>query len=86
MLYPIPLQIGFANGEKTINFFTTQTSEDGVHFVSHGSAQNTGMNSGTERFTFFDSPVTARFVKLIFYGNTRDDSYKLTDLKVIGSN
>ena len=66
MLYPIPLQIGFANGEKTINFFTTQTSEDGVHFISHGSVQNTGMSSGTERFTFFDSPVTARFVKLIF--------------------
>ena len=79
------LEIGFANGDKTINFFTTQTSTDGVHFVSHGSAQNTGMNSGTEQFTFFDSPVTARFVKLIFYGNTRDDIYKITDLKVIGS-
>ena len=79
------LEIGFANGDKTINFFTIQTSTDGVHFVSHGSAQNTGMNSGTEKFTFFDSPVTARFVKLMFYGNTLADIYKVTDLKVIGS-
>lgn len=79
------LEIGFANGDKTINFFTVQTSTDGVHFVSHGSAQNTGMNSGKEQFTFSDSPITARFVKLVFNGNTLDDSYKITDLKVIGS-
>ncbi|MFZ0510575.1 MAG: discoidin domain-containing protein [Candidatus Nitrosopolaris sp.] len=78
------LEIGFANGDKTINFFTIQTSTDGVHFVSHGSAQNTGMNSGAERFSFSDS-VTARFVKLIFYGNTLADIYRITDLKVIGS-
>lgn len=79
------LEIGFANGDKTINFFTVQTSTDGVHFVSHGSTQNTGMNSGREKFTFPDSPVTARFVKLIFYGNTMGDTYKINDLKVIGS-
>jgi hypothetical protein len=79
------LEIGFGNGDKTINFFTIQTSTDGVHFVSHGSVQNTGMNSGMEKFTFSDSPVTARFVKLIFYGNTMGDTYKINDLRVIGS-
>jgi hypothetical protein len=79
------LEIGFANGDKTINFFTVQTSTDGVHFVSHGSIQNTGMNSGREKFTLSDSPVTARFVKLIFYGNTIGDNYKIIDLNVIGS-
>jgi hypothetical protein len=79
------LEIGFANGDKTINFFTVQTSTDGVRFVSHGSAQNTGMNSGTEQFTLSDSPVKARFVKLIFNGNTMGDTYRITDLKVIGS-
>jgi hypothetical protein len=66
------LEIGFANGDKMINFFTVQTSTDGVH-------------SGMEKFTFSDSPVTARFVKLIFYGNTMGDTYKINDLKVIGS-
>jgi hypothetical protein len=79
------LEIGFTNGDKTINFFTVQTSTDGVHFISHGSTQNTGMNSGREKFTFSDSPVTARFVKLIFYGNTMGDTYKINDLRVIGS-
>ena len=79
------LQIGFTNGDKTINFFTIHTSTDEVHFVSHGSAQNTGMNSGMEKFTFSDSPVTARFVKLIFHGNTMGDTYKLDDLNVIAN-
>jgi hypothetical protein len=79
------LEIGFANGDKSINFFTIQTSTDGVHFVSHGSAQNTGMNSGREQFSFSDSPVTARFVKLTFQGNTQGDTYNISDLKVIGS-
>jgi hypothetical protein len=79
------LEIGFANGDKSINFFTIQTSTDGVHFVSHGSAQNTGMNSGREQFGFSDSPVTARFVKLTFQGNTQGDTYNISDLKLIGS-
>src|SRR5437660_2048812 len=79
------LEIGFANGDKSINFFTILTSTDGVHFVSHGSAQNTGMNSGREQFTFSDSPVTARFVKLTFQGNTQGETYNIADLKVIGS-
>ncbi len=79
------LEIGFANGDKSINFFTIQTSTDGVHFVSQGSAQNTGMNSGREQFTLSDSPVTARFVKLTFQGNTQGETYNISDLKVIGS-
>lgn len=79
------LEIGFANGDKSINFFTIQTSTDGLHFVSHGSVQNTGMNSGQEQFTFPDSPVTARFVKLTFDGNTQGDVYNIADLKVIGN-
>jgi len=79
------LEIGFANGDKSINFFTIQTSTDGVHFVSYGSVQNTGMNSGREQFTLSDSPVTARFVKLTFQGNTQGETYNISDLKVIGS-
>lgn len=79
------LEIGFANGDKSINFFTIQTSTDGVHFVGHGSAQNTGMNSGKEQFSLSDSPISARFVKLTFQGNTQGDIYNITDLKVIGS-
>ncbi|HET7147468.1 MAG TPA: discoidin domain-containing protein [Candidatus Nitrosopolaris sp.] len=79
------LEIGFANGDTSINFFTIQTSTDGVHFVDHGSAQNTGMISGREQFSFSDTPIPARFVKLTFHGNTQGDIYNITDLKVIGS-
>jgi F5/8 type C domain len=79
------LEVGFVNGDKSINSFTIQTSTDGVNFVSHGSAQNTGMTSGKEQFSLSDSPVTARFVKLTFQGNTQGEIYKISDLMVIGS-
>ena len=79
------VELGFVNGDKAINFFTIQTSTDGVHFVNHGSAQNTGIISGTEQFDLLGTPIPARFVKLTFQGNTLADHYNITNLKVIGS-
>jgi hypothetical protein len=79
------LQIGFPDGDKTIKSFTILTSTDGVHFVSHGSVQNTGMISGNEQFSFSDSPIPARFVKLSFDGSTNGELYNISNLKVTGS-
>ena len=79
------LQIGFPDGDKTIRSFTILTSTDGVHFVSHGTVQNTGMISGNEQFSFSDSPIPARFVKLTFDGSTNGELYNISDLKVTGS-
>jgi hypothetical protein len=79
------LEIAFTNGDKAINFFTIQTSTDGVHYLSHGSVQNTGMVSGRELFSLQDSPITARFVKLVFQGNMQGDTYNLKQLTVNGS-
>jgi len=79
------LQIGFPDGDKTIKTFTILTSTDGVNFVSHGSVQNTGMISGNEQFSFSDSPIQARFVKLTFDGSTNGELYNISNLKVTGS-
>jgi len=78
------LQIGFPDGDKTIKTFTILTSTDGVNFVSHGSVQNTGMISGNEQFSFSDSPIQARFVKLTFDGSTNGELYNISNLKVTG--
>jgi hypothetical protein len=79
------LEIAFANGENSINFFKIQTSTDGVHFIEHGPFQNTGHVSGLEQYSFSDTPVTARFVKLMFQGSTQADSYNVTAMKVLGN-
>ena len=77
------LEIAFANGDNSINFFNIQTSTDGVHFQDHGHFQNTGHVSGLEQYSL-DTPVTARFVKLMFQGSTQADSYNIKDMKVLG--
>lgn len=77
------LEIAFANGDNSINFFNIQTSTDGVHFQDHGPFQNTGHVSGLEQYSL-DTPVTARFVKLMFQGSTQADSYNVKDMKVLG--
>jgi hypothetical protein len=77
------VEIAFANGDTSINFFNIQTSTDGVHFIDHGAFQNTGHVSGLEQYSL-DTLVTARFVKLTFQGSTQADSYNISDMKVLG--
>jgi F5/8 type C domain len=78
------LEIAFANGDNSINFFNIQTSTDGVHFIDHGPFQNTGHISSLEQYNFSNTPVTAEFVKLSFQGSTQVDSYNISDMKVLG--
>jgi len=76
------LLVGFANGDKVINFFTIQTSTDGIHFVDDGTVQNTGMISGGELFNIPNSPVQARYVKITFLS---DGPGEISNVKVMGS-
>jgi len=78
------VEIAFANGENSINFFDIQTSTDGAHFVDHGPFQNTAHVSGLEQYNFSNTPVTARFVKLSFQGSTEVDSYNISDMRILG--
>jgi lysozyme family protein len=77
------LEIAFANGDNSINFFNIQTSTDGVHFLDHGPFQNTGHVSGLEQYSL-DTPVPARFVKLMFQGSTQANSYNISNIKLLG--
>ncbi|MFZ0225194.1 MAG: discoidin domain-containing protein, partial [Candidatus Nitrosopolaris sp.] len=76
------LLVGFANGDKVINFFSIQTSTDGIHFVDDGTVQNTGMISGGELFNIPNSPVQARYVKIAFLSNGPGE---ISNVKVMGS-
>jgi hypothetical protein len=76
------LLVGFANGNEVINSFLVQTSTDGTHFVNEWSVQNTGMVSGGELFNIPNSPVHARYMKLIFQNNVQGE---ISNFKVIGS-
>ena len=77
--------IGFANGDKIINFFSIHTSTDGTHFVNHGTVQNTGMVSGIELFNIPNSPIPARYVKIIFESNGQGELHEISNIKVIGT-
>jgi hypothetical protein len=76
------LLVGFANGDKVINFFSIQTSTDGIHFVDDGTVQNTGMISGGELFNIPNAPVQARYVKITFLS---DGPGEISNVKVMGS-
>ncbi|MGC2572680.1 MAG: discoidin domain-containing protein [Candidatus Nitrosopolaris sp.] len=76
------LLVGFANGDKVINFFSIQTSTDGIHFVDEGTVQNTGMISGGELFNIPNSPVQARYVKITFLS---DGPGEISNINVMGS-
>ncbi|MFY9869726.1 MAG: discoidin domain-containing protein [Candidatus Nitrosopolaris sp.] len=75
------LLVGFANGDKEINSFSIQTSTDGIHFANQGTVQNTGMMSGGELFNIPNSPILARYVKILFQSSGQGE---ISNLKVIG--
>ncbi|MFZ0512764.1 MAG: discoidin domain-containing protein [Candidatus Nitrosopolaris sp.] len=76
------LLVGFANGDKVINFFSIQASTDGTHFVNEGTVQNTGMISGGELFNIPDSPIQARYIKIAFQSNGQGE---ISNIKVMGT-
>ncbi len=76
------LLVGFANGDKVINFFSIQTSTDGIHFVNDGTVQNSGMVSGGELFNIPNSPVQARYIKISFQSEGQGE---ISNVKVMGS-
>ena len=76
--------ISFHRGDQSINFFSIQTSTDGVHFSPHGSGQNTGMVSGGELYGYADLPTTARFVRITNLGNMPAQEFGLAEVAVLG--
>ena len=81
------LNLVLNNGDKIVNHFTIQTSTDGLHFSDPVSYDNTAMISGGETYDLSsDFPVTARYAKVTFQGNTEGTAYTLQQTKILGNN
>ncbi len=80
------LSLNFSNGDKVVNHFSIQTSIDGNHFSKPIYYDNTAAVSGEESYDISsDFPVTTRYVKVNFDGNTLSDVYAPIQLKVLGN-
>jgi hypothetical protein len=79
------LSIKFSNGDKVVNHFSIQTSTDGNYFSKPIYYDNTAAVSGEESYDISsDFPVTTRYVKVNFDGNTQGDVYAPMQIRVLG--
>jgi len=80
------LSLKFSNGDKVVNHFSIQTSIDGNYFSKPIYYDNTAAVSGQESYDISsDFPVTTRYVKINFDGNTQGDVYAPMQLRVLGN-
>jgi hypothetical protein len=80
------LGLKFSNGDKVVNHFNIQTSLDGNHFSKPIFYDNTAAVSGEESYDISsDFPVTTRYVKINFDGNTQGDVYAPMQVRVLGN-
>lgn len=61
--------IAFDNGDKSVSFFTVQTSMDGIQFRNLGNAQSTPINAGASLYSFPDLPDTVRYIRITNLGD-----------------
>jgi hypothetical protein len=80
------LSLKFSNGDKVVNHFNIQTSLDGNYFSKPTYYDNTAAVSGEESYDISsDFPVTTRYVKINFDGNTQGNVYAPIRLRVLGN-
>jgi hypothetical protein len=80
------LSLKFSNGDKVVNHFSIQTSIDGNYFSKPIYYDNTAAVSGEESYDISsDFPVTTRYVKVNFDGNTQGNVYAPMQLRVLGN-
>jgi hypothetical protein len=81
------LNLLFGNGDRVVNHFTIQTSTDGIHFSKPVSYDNTAAIAGEESYDFSSVfPITTRYAKITFEGNTQGNVYSLLQAKILGNN
>lgn len=81
------LKLKFSNGDKVVNHFNIQTSIDGNYFSEPIYYDNTGAVSGEESYDISsDYPITTRYVKITFEGNTQGNVYAPLQVRVLGNN
>ena len=77
--------IAFDNGDNSVNFFTVQTSEDGVHFKNVGTAQSTPIRTGGQLYEFADLPITAEFIRITNLGNIVAGPIGVAEIIAVGN-
>lgn len=81
------LTLKFTNGDKVVNHFNIQTSTDGIHFSKPVYYDNTAAVSGEESYDISpDFPITTRYAKITFDGNTQGNVYTPLQVRVLGNN
>jgi len=76
------LRIAWYHGDERASTFDVQTSADAVLWTTRWSGQSSGTTTGYETVDFAD--VTARYVRIVGYGNTVNDWTSITELDVFG--
>jgi hypothetical protein len=81
------LSLNLTNGDKVVNHFNVQTSIDGNYFSKPIYYDNTAVVSGEETYDISsDIPITSRYVKLNFDGNTQGNVLAPMQVRVLGNN
>lgn len=77
------LSLAWSNGDAREAYFDVETSETGEHWTTVLSgAQSSGETSDFESYGLDES--TARFVRIVTYGNSVDDTNELVEVNAYG--
>jgi F5/8 type C domain-containing protein len=78
--------ITFRNGDSSVNYFTLQTSTDGVNFNNLGVVETTPVTaSGQAVYYFPNLPDTTRYVRIANLGNVPIGSVNIAEMTALGS-
>lgn len=78
--------ITFRNGDNSVNYFTLQTSTDGLNFNNLGVVETTPVTaSGQAVYYFPNLPDTTRYVRIANLGNVPIGSVNIAEMTALGS-
>lgn len=73
--------VTFGNGENSVNYFTMQTSTDGVNFKDLGAVETTPITaSGEALYNFPDLPDMTRYIRIANLGSIPLGSVSIAEL------
>jgi hypothetical protein len=76
--------IAYDNGDRSVSFFTVQTSMDGIQFRKLGNAQSTPINAGGSLYSFPDLPYTARYIRITNLGDIMGAPPSIAEVIAVG--
>jgi len=74
------VELAWYQGDTRINHVVLQGSTDGTNFVTVFSGDSSGTTTASESYTF--TPTTARYVRVVVNGNTRNDWASIAELHI----